>query len=149
MARFDRSHKVREVKICIRTGHEIHTAILDKIRLRTFGHTADYPYGKPLSIPCAATCIQFGQTRVNLLLGVVADGAGIQKHSISLRGVGYLLISDCLHNRCDNLTVGHIHLASVGLYVKFLGFHLLCSFSLPKKVAEALLCSKTTSRILG
>ena len=124
MARFDRSHKIWEVKICIRTCYEIHAAILDKIRFGTFGHTADHPYGKPLAVPCTATCIQLGQTRVNLLLGVVADGAGVQKHRIRLRGVGCLLISDCLHNRCDNLTVGHIHLASVGLYVKFLGFHL-------------------------
>ena len=57
---------------------------------------------------------------VYLVLRILSDAAGVQKNGVGLVLLVAYLIPRHLHDRCNHLAVGHVHLASVCLDVKLL-----------------------------
>jgi hypothetical protein len=57
------------------------------------------------------------QSIENPLLGIIPYGTGVQENKIGLSLARNICKTIIQQNGCNNLTVGKIHLASVGFYV--------------------------------
>jgi len=64
--------------------------------------------------------LKIGQSRKDLLLGVIPNGTGIDKYGIGVFDRIAKRIACHLHNRSDHFAVGHIHLTAISLYKQFL-----------------------------
>ena len=60
---------------------------------------------------------EVGQAGDYFLLGVVADRACVEQHSVSFFRSSRHLIAYGLHDGGHDLTVCHIHLAAIGFYM--------------------------------
>ena len=63
--------------------------------------------------------LKIGQSRKDLLLGVIPNGTGIDKYGIGVFDRIAKRIACHLHNRSDHFAVGHIHLTAISLYPLF------------------------------
>ena len=91
--------------------------MFEQIALHTFCHTAEHTDNQRAF---AAHGMQGFETVINLLLGIVADGTGIEKYGISLVKAVDGLVACHFHHAGHNLGIGHIHLAAVGFDIEFL-----------------------------
>ena len=89
--------------------------MLDEVFFHALGHTAYDPHNKVM--PLFAQGVQGIKPVVDFVFRIFSYGAGVQQHSIGLvqRFTGF--IARHLHDRSDNLAVGHIHLATISLYI--------------------------------
>ena len=167
--------EIGKVEIGVGTGHEVHPVVADERIFHTLGHTPYHSYYQPAPF-AAAQRPEILQAREDLLLGVVADGAGVEDHGIGLLGALHGLVPGDTHNRGHHLAVGHIHLAAICLYIQFFqpfvsAFCGLCGpgaagggaivhlfnalmpplrcVRSPSRASPALLCSKTSSQNLS
>ena len=118
-------HQVGKRKVGIGTTYHINVMVLRKVLFGSLGHTAHNADEKPFFLLFHG--VQRLQAVPYLLFGVLADGAGVQEYGIGLVNAVGGLIACHTHNRCNDLTVGYIHLAAVGFYEQFLCplFHFL------------------------
>ena len=94
--------------------------LVDEHLLHALGHAADDADDES-ALALVAQGVQLVESRENLLLGIVAHRARVDKYRIGLVDVLARLVARHLHHRGDNLAVSHIHLASVGLQQQPLG----------------------------
>ena len=104
-------YELREVEIGVRSYYKVST-IVKKSLPCALSHTAN---NTNYDLLIAAESLQVSQTSEHPLLGIVADRAGVNKHTISGLDVFCKFIAHSLHDRGDNLTISHIHLATIGL----------------------------------
>ena len=65
--------------------------------------------------------VQLVEARENLLLGVVANRAGVDEDCIGFVEVLGYVVACHFHHRSHNFAVCHVHLAAVGFDVQMLG----------------------------
>ena len=95
-----------------------------EVLLDPLGHAPYHAYDKAALLATFATDgIEGLKAPQHFLFGVVTDRAGVEKHRIGIVQVVGGGISRHFHYRCNNLGIGHIHLASVGFYIhSFVGY---------------------------
>ena len=113
-----RRNQVGQGQVGIGTCHQVHMMVGNKVFLHPLGHTAQHAHNEPaMLLPHRVEELQAVQ---NLLLGIIAHRTSIQKHGIGLvQRLGHR-ISGHFHNRRNQFTVCHIHLAAVRFDEQFL-----------------------------
>ena len=112
------SHEVRQRKVGVGAGDEVGAIAVEEVVLDTLSHATQYTDDEPASL--AALGRQGVETVQDFLFCVVAHRASVQENSVGFRLGLAGLIARHAHHRGDHLTVGHVHLATVCFYVKFL-----------------------------
>ena len=123
-------YQIGQVEVRIGTSHQIDTVLGNELLAHPLGHAAQHPYHQMLVM--LAQRLEVGQTREHLLLGIVANGAGIDENGIGILDIIAQGVTSHLHDRSHHLAVGHIHLATISFDKEFL----LCK-PLPKGVSVA------------
>ena len=123
MALFALREQVGDIKVGIGTRHEVHAEVLNQFLTHTLSHAADDADDLVAILDIRFAIMEMGfefaEAGFDFLLGVIADGAGVEHEDVGVfPSVGQHGIRG-LHNRRHYLTVRHVHLAAVGLYVEF------------------------------
>ena len=111
-------YQIGQVEVRVGAGHQIDTVLGNELLAHPFGHTAQHPHHQMFVM--LAQRLEIGQTREHLLLGIVANGTGIDKNGIGLLDGIAQRVTGHLHDRGHHLAVGHVHLATIGLDKEFL-----------------------------
>ena len=113
---------LRQPTVGVGAAHETHIVLLGhQAALQTLGHAAQHAHAQART--AALQGPQLAHTVAHTLLGVVADGAGIDQDEVGLASLGGHAIARLLQDGSYHLAVGEVHLASVSLYIYV--FHLL------------------------
>ena len=108
-------YEVRQREIGVRTRHEVGMMVSDERVLHALGHAPQHSEDAVSAVHVLA--VQRLKAVIYLLLGIVAHGAGIEKHRIGTVNVVCQFIASHLHDACHHFAVGYIHLAAVCLYM--------------------------------
>ena len=119
MPRFRLSHQVRDIHISIRTRHKINVVRIDQLLPHTLCHAAD-DANQRLLLLLAPKGLYLFQTMRHTLLGIVTYRTCVQQDDIRLVCTFRQRRARRLHHCRNDLTVCHIHLTAVSLYVKSL-----------------------------
>ena len=114
LAHLSLRHELRQVEIGVWADHEIRP-VGEKRLSRALRHAPD---DADYNLADAAESLQIGKTAQDALLGIIADGARVHEDAIGLIYVFSQVIANRLHDRRDDFTVGHVHLAPVCLNEK-------------------------------
>ena len=90
-----------------------------QVVLDTFRHTAEYAeeqLGAALRLALLSLGIERVEAVVNFALRILSDRAGVEEDGVGLLLMLRSLVARHLHDRGDDLGIGHIHLAAVGFY---------------------------------
>ncbi len=116
-ARLGLADQARQIAVGIGPGDDVDPGgALDELLSQTLGHAADDAddeRGTGFPQP-----FHLGQAAPDALLGVVADGAGIDEDDVGLLGIVGMDVALLLHDRDDDLRIADVHLAAVGLEVE-------------------------------
>ena len=115
MSLFALGDEIRQVKICIRPGYKVHMVVTQEFLAHALGHTTNHANHSALVVFASG---EFLQAVLYTLLGVIADGAGVQNNDVCMTELISQFGISGLENSCHHLAVRHVHLASVGLYVE-------------------------------
>ncbi len=100
-----------------RSGNNVDAPFAGQFVTGTFGHASDNSDERPSAVGAAAQRAEGLQSGYDLLFGVVAYGACVEQDGIGAVDV----IGDCVavhaHYGGHHFGVGHVHLASVCLYI--------------------------------
>ena len=111
---FGGSEEAWKVEIGIRTSHNIHTVVANEGFFHSLSHAANNAHYE-VAATLLAHCSELAEAREYLLLGIVANGASVDKDGIG----GFNLLRDVVashfHHRSNDFAISHIHLAAVGL----------------------------------
>ena len=92
--------------------------MFDEVVLHALGHAAQDTHNKVRTLLLER--MKELQPVQYLLLGVVADGAGVHEHCIGIIQLLGHAVPRHLHHRGDHFTIGYVHLAAVCLNKQFL-----------------------------
>ena len=118
LARLDGGNQLGQRQVGVGAYHEIHVMVGDEVVLHTLGHAAQDAHNEVR--PLLLERMEELQAVQYLLLGVVADGAGVHEHRVGLVQRFSHIVPCHLHHRGNHFTVGHVHLAAVRLDKQFL-----------------------------
>ncbi len=119
VAQFGLCDEVWERQIAVRSTDDVGMVVGYQVVLDTFRHTAEYAeeqLGAALRLALPSLGIERVEAVVNLALRILSDRAGVEEDGVGLLLMFRSLVARHLHDRGDDLGVGHIHLAAVGFY---------------------------------
>ena len=109
---FGGGNEVGQGEVGVGTCHQVHAVVGDEVVLHALGHTAHHAHQQVRTLLLER--LEKVEAVEYLLLGVVADGAGIHKHGVGLVERRGRAVARHLHDGGNDFTVGHVHLAAVG-----------------------------------
>ena len=112
-AGFGSGGEVGQFEIGIRTCHNIHIIIIDEHLLQSLRHTADNAHNQAAR-PAPTQRIDLVEPRKNFLLGIIANGACVDKNGIGIVDAFGGVVARHFHHRSHHLAIRHIHLAAIG-----------------------------------
>ena len=116
----DLRDEVRQSQIGVGTGNKVGVVVFQEIFLHALRHTTEYADNQR-RVFLLPHRVEFRQSVVNLVFGILAHRTSVQKHRIGLVSRVARLVACHLHHRRNHLRISHIHLASVGFDIEF--FH--------------------------
>ena len=125
LSHFGLCHEVGEGEIGVGTGHKVGVVLGQEVIFDAFGHATEHAQDESASF--LAQGVEGFEAMNDFLLGIVAHGAGVEKHGVGFveRFAGF--VAGHLHHAGHNFGVGHVHLAAVGFYEEFLHWEMgLC-----------------------
>ena len=112
LAQFGRGKELGQGEVGIGTGHQVGMVVLDEVLAYALGH-ASHDTDDERTGAVAAAVVEYLQAIEYFLLGIVANGAGVEQHGIGLVETFARLITGHLHDGSNDFAVGHVHLAAV------------------------------------
>ena len=110
-------NEVGNVAVRIRADHQIHEFLLFEQRLfQPFRHASEYTHHQ--FRPVLLRFFELAQTGAHALLGVLADGTGIQEDQIRLFFIPRGRESRFVEDACHNLRIAEVHLAAIALQIE-------------------------------
>ena len=120
-------HHLGQMEIAVWTTHEIGVMVLDQVVLHALGHTAQHAEDRlgivGFRIVVGVTALlseKRVKTMIDLVLGILAHRAGVEKHRVGIFFVVRGFVTGHLHDGGNDFRVGYIHLAAIGLDIEFL-----------------------------
>ena len=119
VAQFGLCDKVWERQVAVRSTDDVSMVVGYQVVLDTLRHAAEHTeeqLGAALRLALPSLGIERVEAVVNLALRILSDRAGVEEDGVGLLLVLRSLVARHLHDRGDDLGVGHVHLAAVGFY---------------------------------
>src|SRR5690606_19507167 len=106
-----------QISISIGPDDEIDELFLvQQLRAQPLGHTAQHTEPKA-RIVLALLSAHLPEPATDFLLGILADGAGIEQHDVGLPRIIRKAVTILLKHRGADFRIGYVHLASVRLQI--------------------------------
>ena len=103
-------HEVRERPVAVRPDDEAHVPrLLQELRAESLRHASRHPDDR-LRLHVA---LELTEAPDHPLLGVVADGAGVQQDDVGALGPLHRVVAGCGELSEHQLGIAHVHLAAV------------------------------------
>ena len=111
LPQFGLRHEVGQGEVSVGACHEVCAVVSEQLLLHTLCHAAQYADDE--FAPLAAQGVEDFEAVYDFLLGIVAHGAGVEKHGIGIVEAVRRFVARHLHHGGHYLAVCHVHLAAV------------------------------------
>ena len=108
----------RETAVGVGTCHQVHLAAVEQGVFQALGHAAEYAYDELGMLFSEGS--EVVDAAPDALFGVVADGTGVGHYHVGIGDILGAAVAGGGEDREHDFGVGHVHLATVCLYVYLL-----------------------------